>query len=92
MPKILCCGEALIDMLPNDGGFMPVPGGAVFNTAIALGRLGASVGFFSGLSSDFFGDMLRGSLRASGVDSRFAITSARPCTLAFVRLVDGQAQ
>lgn len=92
MPKILCCGEALIDMLPNDGGFMPVPGGAVFNTAIALGRLGASVGFFSGLSSDFFGDMLRDSLRASGVDSRFAITSDRPCTLAFVRLVDGQAQ
>ncbi|MCF6316982.1 MAG: carbohydrate kinase [Marinosulfonomonas sp.] len=92
MPKILCCGEALIDMLPSDGGFMPVCGGAVFNTAIALGRLGASVGFFSGLSSDFFGDMLRGSLQASGVDSRFSITSARPCTLAFVRLVEGQAQ
>ena len=42
---ILCCGEALIDMLPaqtSDGqeAFVPVPGGAVFNTAIALGRLG----------------------------------------------------
>ncbi|PHQ96605.1 MAG: carbohydrate kinase [Marinosulfonomonas sp.] len=92
MPKILCCGEALIDMLPSDGGFMPACGGAAFNTAIALGRLGASVGFFSGLSSDFFGDMLRGSLQASGVDSRLAITSARPCTLAFVRLVEGHAQ
>ncbi len=92
MPKILCCGEALIDMLPNDSGFTPVSGGAVFNTAIALGRLGASVGFFSGLSSDFFGDMLRDSLQASGVDGRFSITSDRPCTLAFVRLVEGQAQ
>lgn len=92
MPKILCCGEALIDMLPSGGGFTPACGGAVFNTAIALGRLGTPVGFFSGLSSDFFGDMLRGSLQASGVDSRFAITSNRPTTLAFVRLVDGQAQ
>ena len=42
---ILSCGEALIDMLPRrtEGGedaFAPYPGGAVFNTAIALGRLG----------------------------------------------------
>jgi len=42
---IICCGEALIDMLPvrTDEGtaaYQPSPGGAVFNTAIALGRLG----------------------------------------------------
>ena len=42
---IICCGEALIDMLPRTiegagDGFLPVPGGAIFNTAIALGRLG----------------------------------------------------
>jgi sugar/nucleoside kinase (ribokinase family) len=42
---ILCCGEATIDMIPAstiDGGmaFVPHAGGAVFNTAIALGRLG----------------------------------------------------
>lgn len=42
---ILCCGEALIDMLPRDTtlgekGFAPYAGGAIFNTAIALGRLG----------------------------------------------------
>jgi fructokinase len=41
---ILCAGEALIDMLPRktEGGeaaFAPYPGGAVFNTAIALARL-----------------------------------------------------
>ena len=41
---IICAGEALIDMLPRDltegTGFLPVAGGPVFNTAIALGRLG----------------------------------------------------
>lgn len=88
---ILCCGEALIDMLPVAGAFAPHTGGAVFNTAIALGRLGAPTSFFSGLSADFFGDMLRASLADAGVDSAPCVTAARPCTLAFVRLVEGQA-
>ena len=90
---ILCCGEALIDMLPaSEGpGFVPHAGGAVFNTAIALGRLGAPAGFFSGLSADFMGDLLRAALAESRVDTRACATAARPCTLAFVRLVDGQA-
>lgn len=92
---ILCCGEALIDMLPVETpqgtGFAPHAGGAVFNTAIALGRLGAPTGFFSGLSADFFGDTVRKSLTDSRVGASLCVTSKRPCTLAFVRLVDGQA-
>ena len=60
---IICCGEALIDMLPREStdgepAFAPYVGGAVFNTAIALGRLGVPVEFFSGLSSDLFGQQL----------------------------------
>jgi fructokinase len=93
---ILCCGEALIDMLPRETtqaeqAFAPYPGGAVFNTAIALGRLGAPVEFLSGLSSDFFGNMLRQSLIASGVGTSYAHVSAKPTTMAFVRLTNGQA-
>ncbi|XDA98346.1 carbohydrate kinase [Sulfitobacter sp. LCG007] len=93
---ILCCGEALIDMIerpgPDDGkGFDAHVGGAVFNTAIALGRLRAPAGFLSGLSQDFFGSMLRQALADSHVDTRYAILSDRPTTLAFVRLTEGQA-
>lgn len=93
---ILCAGEALIDMLPRetrDGGaaFQPFAGGAVFNTAIALGRLGVPSGFFSGISTDMFGALLTEALEASGVDASLAARSDRPTTLAFVRLVDGQA-
>lgn len=93
---ILCAGEALIDMLPrrsslNEDAYAPYAGGAVFNTAIALGRLGADVGFFSGFSSDFFGDLLKGKLAESHVDTGLAVTAERPCTLAFVKLVDGHA-
>ncbi len=93
---ILCCGEALIDMLPaqtkvGSEGFVPHSGGAVFNTAIALGRLGTGVSMFTGLSNDMFGQQLAAALHASHVDISLAVTSDRPTTLAFVRLVDGQA-
>ena len=93
---ILCCGEALIDMLPRESregepAFAPYAGGAVFNSAIALGRLGAPVEFFCGLSSDLFGQQIREMLASSKAGSRYAPISARPTTLAFVRLTDGHA-
>lgn len=93
---ILCCGEALIDMLPRqttlgEAAFAPYSGGAVFNTAIALGRLGSPAGFFSGFSSDLFGIQLRQTLAESRVGSDYAHISPRPTTLAFVDLKDGQA-
>jgi fructokinase len=93
---ILCCGEALIDMvaapsLDGPDGFVPHSGGAVFNTAIALGRLGARAGMLTGLSRDMFGDQLADALKASDVDTTHIIRSERPSTLAFVKLEDGQA-
>lgn len=93
---IVCCGEALIDMLPRESAagescFAPYVGGAVFNTAIALGRLEIPVGFFTGISTDFFGAMLIDTLKASRVDLRYLKRSDLPTTLAFVRLVDGHA-
>lgn len=93
---IICCGEALIDMLPREtpageAAFAPYAGGAVFNTAIALGRLGSDVQFFCGLSSDLFGEQLRSVLADSKVDSSPSHISDRPTTLAFVRLTNGHA-
>jgi fructokinase len=93
---ILSCGEALIDMLPrtSTGGeacFAPYAGGAVFNTAIALGRLGAPSAFFSGVSNDMLGEILADTLAASQVDIRYLARSDRPTTVAFVKLVNGQA-
>ncbi len=93
---ILCCGEALIDMIPSPtksgpDGFVPHSGGAIFNTAIALGRLGVQTGMLTGLSQDMFGQQLVEGLKASHVDVSHVITSDRPTTLAFVRLVDGHA-
>ena len=93
---ILCCGEALIDMIPNPtkagrDGYVPHSGGAIFNTAIALGRLGVRAGMFTGLSNDLFGQQLADTLHASRVDTSLVNRSDRPTTLAFVQLTDGHA-
>ena len=90
---IVCCGEALIDFLPREGGtYQPLNGGSIFNTAIALGRLGVATGFFSGLSTDFFGDSLKQGLKASGVDLKYVKVWDRPTTLAFVKFDGGHAR
>jgi fructokinase len=96
LAMIICCGEALIDMLPRktslgEPSFAPYVGGAVFNTAIALGRLDIPVGFFTGISNDFFGGMLKDALVASNVRLDAIKFSDLPTTLAFVRLVNGHA-
>lgn len=94
--RILCCGEALIDMIPVEStegalAYQPCSGGSVFNTAIALGRLGLPTEFLTGLSSDLFGEQLQASLADSGVATSLCKHSKRPTTLAFVKLTDGHA-
>ena len=90
---ILCCGESLIDMLPRslEGGescFLPCSGGAIFNTAVSLGRLGVPVSLLSGISTDMFGEQLLTSLKSSNVDVSYLVRSDRPTTLAFVEVSD----
>ncbi len=55
------------------------------------GGLGVPTGFFSGLSTDLMGEVLAEALAASQVDITHCARSARPTTLAFVKLVNGQA-
>jgi fructokinase len=92
---IICCGEALIDMVPyttKDGidTYRPLPGGSPYNSAIAMGRLGAPVSFMSRLSSDFFGTMLVDRLQNNHVNTDLIVRSHQHSTLAFVKLEAGK--
>jgi fructokinase len=94
---IVSCGDALIDFLPRETkegalAYQPFVGGSLHNTAIALGRLGVPTGFFDGISTDFFGEMIAESLESSHVDLRYALRPDRPTTLAFVKLEAGHAR
>lgn len=93
---ILCCGEALIDMMSESGTdgtqkFTPCNGGSALNSAITLARMGANVGLLTGLSSDHFGCQLDAALAVAGVDRTMIVTSDRPTTLAFVHLEGDEA-
>lgn len=94
---ILCCGESLIDMIPVDlpdgrRAFVPHVGGAILNTAIALGRLGVPAAMLSGVSTDSFGTLLADALQENGVSTSWLIRSDRLTTLAVVQMKDGQAR
>lgn len=90
---ILVSGEALIDIFVDlhgpgaERGLLKptaVVGGAGFNLAFGISRLGGRSGFLSGLSEDGFGRMLAGRLEADGVDISLAKLSKRPTPLAIV--------
>jgi fructokinase len=86
---IVVAGEALIDLIGEDGALRPYPGGGPFNTAVALGRLGVPVGFFGRLSTDSFGRLLAGRLSDSGVDGRYLLRGPAPTPLAIVHEIAG---
>ncbi|MFF9482419.1 carbohydrate kinase [Streptomyces sp. NPDC014733] len=98
---IVVAGEALIDLVPGPRGgaaedglpaLLPRRGGGPYNTAVALGRLGATVGFCSRISRDAFGDSLLGGLSAAGVDARLVQRGDEPTTLAVADIgADGSA-
>jgi fructokinase len=85
---IACCGEALIDMVPDgskEDAYLARPGGCPYNTAIAAARLGAKAAFIGRMGSDFMGDMLFERLESNGVETRFVVRRSEPSTLAFVK-------
>jgi len=90
---ILCAGEALIDMLPRDTDegqtFLPAVGGALFNSAIALGRLGQDTALLAGVSTDSFGQRLANALTDNNVRTDLLIRSARQTTIAYVSFASG---
>lgn len=94
MPKIVCFGEALIDMLAQPPAtpdapraFLQYAGGAPANVAVAAARLGADAHFAGMLGEDMFGDFLYDSFAAMGVATDCIVRTGEAKTaLAFVAL------
>ncbi|WMX47627.1 carbohydrate kinase [Streptomyces roseicoloratus] len=103
---IVVAGESLIDLVPDPvpggvpGGapgalapLLPRPGGGPYNTAVALGRIGADVAFCSRVSTDAFGEVLVERLRAAGVATGLVQRGPEPTTLAVASVgPDGSAR
>ncbi len=84
----LVVGESLIDLVPQSGqaphtAYAPMPGGAPYNFARALGLQGVPAGYLNPFSDDAFGKLLRDTLAGSGA-SHLGATSTKPTSLAVV--------
>lgn len=95
--KILCIGEALIDMICTDKGsplsegnnFIVKPGGAPTNVAAAIAALGGTVELAAKVGNDAFGKKLITVMEEFGVATRWMIQSdSHFTTLAFVSLME----
>ncbi|WP_052411342.1 carbohydrate kinase family protein [Streptomyces sp. NRRL S-118] len=99
---IVVAGESLIDLVPEPSaaeGAGPLPalvprrGGGPYNTAVALGRLGAETVFCSRISTDAFGEALLDGLRSAGVATDLVQRGPEPTTLAVATVAaDGSAR
>jgi fructokinase len=84
---ITVAGEALIDLVIDaTGSVTAVPGGAPFNVARMVARLGGDCQFVGKLSDDGFGEQLRAALVQDGVRIAVADPTPAPTTLAIARL------
>lgn len=97
MSKILCIGEALIDMICTDKGkplsqgenFLKKPGGAPTNVAAAIAALGGSVELAAKVGVDPFGKHLIDVMQSFGVSTRWMIQDEKHfTTFAFVSLME----
>ncbi|MCX5202840.1 carbohydrate kinase [Streptomyces sp. NBC_00237] len=94
---IVVAGEALIDLVPGTRGdalapLLPARGGGPYNTAVALGRLGADVAFCSRISTDAFGTSLVARLHEENVSTALLQRGPEPTSLAVASLdADGSA-
>ncbi|MBS0567028.1 MAG: carbohydrate kinase [Proteobacteria bacterium] len=92
--RIVCFGEALIDMLAQPPAtpdapraFLQFAGGAPANVSVAVARLGGDSHFVGMLGNDMFGDFLLQSLREAGVTTDGVVRTDKARTaLAFVAL------
>lgn len=82
---IVCCGEALVDVLDGDEA-RAVPGGGPMNAAIAAARLGAPSAFVGRVSADDAGQLIWRHLQRSGVDLRACERGTEPTARAVISL------
>jgi fructokinase len=77
-------GENVVDLFKIEDKFETHPGGSPLNIAVGLARLDENVSYITKFSYDFFGDMLKRTLKSENVDLSFSSTDEKlHTTLAF---------
>ena len=88
MSQVWVTGEVLIDLIPEGSERKPIVGGGPANTAKALSKIGIDTQFIDGISTDDYGQMVKGELVSAGVKMNYVKYSVKPTCLAIVSLSD----
>ncbi len=89
-PVIVVVGEALVDRVSTpDGSVTDALGGAPYNVARALARLGVDVEFAGALSTDALGEALAARLESDGVGTGRVQRVEAPTTIALAEIDTG---
>lgn len=86
LPRFVALGEALTDLIRTGDGahWLARPGGAPWNVARVVARLGVPAAFAGAVDGEVFGDAIVAAGDAAGLDPRFLQRVARTPLLAVV--------
>lgn len=74
IPKVVCLGEAMVELSGRQGAWTVGFGGDTLNTAIHLARSGHAVSYMTALGTDAFSDRLRAAWADEGIDCDLVLT------------------
>lgn len=90
--RIVCVGEAMLELSRRGQGWALGHGGDTLNTAVHLARLGHSVSYFTALGSDPFSNRLRQDMDGEQIDLSLVLTHPTRHAGVYAITTDGQGE
>lgn len=90
MSKVVCIGESIVDIIPNDGRYVLTAGGAPVNVCACVSALGGNAYFLGNISNDAYGVFLYDEIKKCGINTKYITRdSNHKSAISFVSLKDG---
>ena len=90
--RIVCVGEAMVEISPRGGGWDVGHGGDTINQALHLVRFGHDVAYLSVLGCDPFAGQMRAAWGREGMDTSLVLTDAERTTGLYAISIDAHGE
>ncbi len=92
MSRIVCLGEAMVELAPHGGRWDVSYGGDTLNVALHLTRLGHEVAYLTALGGDPFAGTMRAAWAREGLDVSLVLAVPDRCTGLYSIDIDEQGE
>jgi 2-dehydro-3-deoxygluconokinase len=90
--RIVCVGEAMVEISPRGGGWEVGHGGDTINQALHLARFGHDVAYLTVLGCDPFAGPMRAAWGREGLDTSLVLTDAERTTGLYAISIDAHGE